>query len=224
MPPQPCSGTRYPIGRSTVYDNFCLVLGTVAHYTIREPYDFFGKYGGSFNTLLARAALSLCSVGDPPPLGEDLAAIPQSISEGNLGDTVPIAEVADATDTIDLQAFPSTLADTSCFLPAALAILQDPAFEQAHTIMLLTDSRKLDHPKVWGHFQHTAPLLADRTTIVGPAKEQWALFFANTADRDDRIHSVWAAVFLLECLIAAFPNKHYMLVDSDAVFTSLLEI
>jgi hypothetical protein len=41
---------------------------------------------------------------------------------------------------------------------------------------------------------------------------------------DKIIKKVWKAVFLLEMLITAFPNKHYVMIDHDAAFLYLFEI
>ena len=39
-----------------------------------------------------------------------------------------------------------------------------------------------------------------------------------------RVHFTWAGTFVLESLVYLFPDKHFVLIDTDCVPTSLFEI
>ena len=114
--------------------------------------------------------------------------------------------------------------DSMSFCEAAVQLVQEPFFQHAKTILVLTDTHKLTSDRVLPHFQKIGPLLFDRTTIKGPFEEQWAVAFHQIEGHDPRIHCTWAAVFLLEALITAAPYKHYVLQDHDDTPLSLFEI
>lgn len=40
----------------------------------------------------------------------------------------------------------------------------------------------------------------------------------------DKVHYTWAGTFVLEALVYLFPNRHFILIDSDCVPTSLFEV
>ena len=100
------------------------------------------------------------------------------------------------------------LPDTFSFALAAQEIIKEPFFSVADTILLITDTDELNSDRIRKHFEKIGPLLFDRTTIMGPYKEQWAIAFHKTDQHDEKIHCTWAAVFLLEALATAVPWKH----------------
>ena len=117
-----------------------------------------------------------------------------------------------------------SLPDTSSFAIAASAIIQEPMFKQADTVLILTDTDDLSSTRILKHFEKLGPLLFDRTTIQGPHQEQWSIAFHKTEGHDHRIHCTWAAVFLIEALITAVPWKHYILQDHDDTPLALFEV
>ena len=110
---------------------------------------------------------------------------------------------------------PINLPSIASFTVAAAAIIKEPTFEKADTIVILTDTEDLSSSRILKHFEKLGPLLYDRTTMQGPRSEQWSIAFHKIEGHDHKIHCTWAAVFLIEALITAVPWKHYVLQDHD---------
>ena len=106
----------------------------------------------------------------------------------------------------------------------AVDIMKMPEFAEATVINLKTDTRQLTDPKIMYHLKHLHGPLLNRTEWQGQYKEKWAMIYVNTSVLPGCIHAVWAAVFLIEALATAFPNKHYVLRDHDTTPLALYEI
>ena len=78
-----------------------------------------------------------------------------------------------------------TLPDIRSFSTAAAAIIKEPFFQAADTIVVLTNTDPLSSKRVMKHFDKLGPVLFDRTTIKGPYHEQWAIAFHQTDIHDD---------------------------------------
>jgi len=106
----------------------------------------------------------------------------------------------------------------------AIEILEMPELAEATVVNLITYTRELTDPKIRYHLNYLAPSLLNRTEWQGKHQEKWAMIYANTSKLPGCIHAVWAAVFLIEALATAFPNKHYILRDHDTTPLALYEV
>ena len=56
------------------------------------------------------------------------------------------------------------LPNIASFASAAAALIKEPSFEKADTIVVLTDTEDLSSSRILKHFEKLGPLLYDRTT------------------------------------------------------------
>ena len=99
----------------------------------------------------------------------------------------------------------------------------DAAFSDAHTVVILTDTRPSTH-KDLEFMQHTLRLLVERCALAH--QEKWTVLFVplNLATGLEQVQYTWGGTYVLEMLAALFPDKHYILMDNDAAATTLWEV
>lgn len=96
-----------------------------------------------------------------------------------------------------------------------------------HTVYVFVDDRCLHDqahcPDFWPLF---APWIKARCSYVGPCGEATTALHVpiGRATGLDRVHFTWAGTFVLEALVYLFPDKHFILTDTDCVPTSLFEV
>ena len=140
--------------------------------------------------------------------------------KGRSAGAQPDLQTGAAADACRVAVLPTT----SSFAAAASELMREDFFKEADTILILTDTDCLSSERISKHFMHIGPILFDRTTISGFHDEHWAILYHKTDNHDPKIHCTWAAVFLLEALIAAAPWKHYILQDHDDTPLALFEV
>ena len=90
-----------------------------------------------------------------------------------------------------------------------------PAILECQTLLILSDSHKLEDIK---HWRHTARWIVDRTAYQGPDSDKWFAMFVPS----DLFpcHFVWTAVYILKALLPFLPETDLVLLDHDAAFTT----
>ena len=105
--------------------------------------------------------------------------------------------------------------------------LEDLWTQAIHTVYIFVDNRSLADaqlcPDFWKNF---CPWMKARASTIGPLRERTtAIHVPICKDTGlDRVHFTWAGTFVLESLVYLFPDKHFVLIDTDCVPTSLFEI
>ncbi len=96
-------------------------------------------------------------------------------------------------------------------------IMTQPEFVQAKTVILITDNRDIS---MLPHWPHLARLLHER--LRATLTDRWTSVFVPLDETIglDQIHFTWGAVYVLEAIRAAHPDKHYTLMDHDACITT----
>ena len=108
-----------------------------------------------------------------------------------------------------------------------LKSLQDLWTEAIHTVYIFVDNRPLDDarlcPEFWKSF---CPWMKARASTIGPLRERTTAIHVPICEVTGlhRVHFTWAGTFVLESLVYLFPDKHFVLIDTDCVPTSLFEI
>ena len=108
-----------------------------------------------------------------------------------------------------------------------LKSLEDLWTEAIHTVYIFVDNRPLDDarlcPEVWKSF---CPWMKARASTIGPLRERTTAIHIPICEVTGlhRVHFTWAGTFVLESLVYLFPDKHFVLIDTDCVPTSLFEI
>ena len=105
--------------------------------------------------------------------------------------------------------------------------LEDLWTQAIHTVYIFVDNRPLADdqlcPDFWKNF---CPWMKARASTIGPLRERTTAIHVPICETTglDRVHFTWAGTFVLECLVFLFPDKHFVLIDTDCVPTSLFEI
>ena len=105
--------------------------------------------------------------------------------------------------------------------------LEDLWTQAIHTVYIFVDNRPLavDQlcPDFWKNF---CPWMKARASTIGPLRERTTAIHVPICETTglDRVHFTWAGTFVLESLVYLFPDKHFVLIDTDCVPTSLFEI
>ena len=78
-------------------------------------------------------------------------------------------------------------------------------------------------PNFWGLF---CPWLLARCSYLGPFQEITTAIHVpiDASSGLDKVHFTWTGTFVLEALVYLFPDKHIILIDTDCVPTSLVEV
>lgn len=76
------------------------------------------------------------------------------------------------------------------------------------------------------HWPAVATWWKSRVAMIGPASELSDLFFIPICKASglDRTHPTWAGTFVLAAICLVFPQKHIVLLDSDCIPVTLLEV
>ena len=105
--------------------------------------------------------------------------------------------------------------------------LEDLWTQAIHTVYIFVDNRPLADdqlcPDFWKNF---CPWMKARASTIGPLRERATAIHVPICETTglDRVHFTWAGTFVLESLVFLFPDKHFVLIDTDCVPTSLFEI
>ena len=93
-----------------------------------------------------------------------------------------------------------------------------------HTVYIFVDNRALADanlcPEFWKSF---CPWMKARASVIGPLRERTTAIHVPICEVTGlhRVHFTWAGTFVLESLVFLFPDKHFVLIDTDCVPTSL---
>ena len=103
---------------------------------------------------------------------------------------------------------PSSAPDYKDLANTVLSIIADPAYVEAKTIVVITDTRQL--PGI-AHWPYTSRVLRERQMVK--SNEQWCVVnvVLNAESGLADTHFTWGGVFLMEMLHAATPNKHILM-------------
>ena len=93
-----------------------------------------------------------------------------------------------------------------------------PAILERQTLLILSDTRKLEEIQRW---KHTARWIVDRAAYQGPDADKWFAMFVPS--NIFPCHFVWTAVYILKALVPFLPVTDLVLLDHDATFTTLFE-
>ena len=65
-----------------------------------------------------------------------------------------------------------------------------------------------------------------RASTIGPLRKRSTAIHVPISEDTGlhRVHFTWAGTFVLESLVFLFPDKHFVLIDTDCVPASLFEI
>ena len=95
------------------------------------------------------------------------------------------------------------------------------------TVYVYVDNRPLTDPNhcpdFWGKI---CPWLLARCSYLGPFQEVTTAMRVpiDSSSGLDKVHFTWAGTFVLEALVYLFPDKNFILIDTDCVPTSLFEV
>ncbi len=100
-------------------------------------------------------------------------------------------------------------------------VINHDAYRKANTVIVITDNRNLNGLT---HWPHVARMLHERLQVKH--QQDWTAVFVplNQQTGLDQVHYTWGAVYVMEALIAASPNKSFIMMDHDAAFTALYEL
>ena len=102
--------------------------------------------------------------------------------------------------------------------------------EDVQTVYVLVDDRDLSREVTLDdslrHWPAVAAWWKSRLVMLGPTNESCDLVFfpLGTNSGLSNIHPTWAGTFVLAALCLVFPQKHFILLDSDCVPVTLFEI
>ncbi len=91
----------------------------------------------------------------------------------------------------------------------------DDDFEEADTVLVLSENRALD-PGSMAFLPATLTRILERTTWTKTEKWHAIHIPLDGTTGLDGVHYTWGAVFAIEALTVRYPNKHFILWDYDA--------
>jgi hypothetical protein len=161
-----------------------------------------------------RSDRQACGLLDSQPscVGGDTLVRP-SERIGNNGRWSTKQEQPDACTRVNLQKL--------CFWILS-ELSNDELLQNAHTIIVITDSREL---RLYWHWKLTGQLYSERRQWVGPFEEKTEIIFVPLDDSTGlgQVQYFWGIAYVLEALRALWPHKHLQAWDNDAAPTTLFE-
>ena len=113
--------------------------------------------------------------------------------------------------------------NTDTLLDFLINEVLDEEFEEADTVVVLSENRTLD-PASMTFLPATLTRILERTTWC--KKEKWHAIHIPLDGTSglDGVHYTWGAVFAIEALTVKYPGKYFILWDYDAAPTALYEV